>query len=1556
MHQPVLQQFHNRLIGAVGRSPLLRLSLSRTGRLLDCTRLDIVEAGLGRRLLDSIVEKKDAVVVDLRLRPKVVLEGWETLSEEERRSRLESLPKTRDEQQQLYDTLDRRIQRFAELLRRETGVRSLWLGYPLLYLSINEADAPHFVLAPIFLWPITIALDYRHEGRVLVRRGEGPAKFNLALSSWVERQLGVKLPKPDEGDLEDFSWSAVQAHLDLLSGCIQGLQKTDCTAPLEPVPSTAAPGPAQGQRLFNSAVLGIFRWANEAIVADIEELKTLEEINGVAAAFVSGTQLRPPLPKIGIPPEKDRYEVCDADLYQQRVIWQSRETPGAVVHGPPGTGKSQTIVNIIADALAHGKTVLMVCQKSEATSIVFKHLRQVGLDHLCLWVNDSERDRREVFKAIRAQAANLHGQIGNLSALAEREKLAADIGRLEEQLDAYARGLHERQPEIGLSYRDIKDLEGKTHIEFPSARPLTALQTGLDAISFPQLNDLCHEIEQSGNTFAAASPLKNPWRYRHASTHDTTALLSDVQEVTRRLHELNRKHMEYLRQHGVGIEIPAEVADSEEALHTVLGKLDELARSTDARRGTILRAWLSHVRGVSPEVQAALRNQCEHAAQLARQVAGSPLNHTWQARLKRYSDADRARLFACAHSVLKYKDRWYRSLKPSYREGRRWIISEGWQIGDEEPAIWTVAQQLVAFAAALELRTAFRHAMDGLVPGVQPPEAEAEQLQFAVAAEEDYGWCEWASQLAQRFPWLSRLIDAIGSGADGEEFSRATASIRSALGRLAIVNEITAALEELAAFLQRDALDEPLARARTGDSISEWLELLVEGLNRLPDLDAWDARRNQSQEPLKSLLAALQEYEQRRSKGASAPLPPNDLPGSAYGRWWSALVRLSAADLWESQVRARHPALVAITPELRDQMVNRLKEFLGKKRDLESPVIGTRRLHAQRLLPTAPGDWNKMFQLRRSKAGPAKRLREAVYVSLPSGLLTMRPCWLANPAVVSEVFPLEPGLFDLVIFDEASQCPLEHAVAAIYRGKSVVIAGDEKQLPPTSFFQSAWSSDRGDDENEDQEASTRPVTREEKLSQMSVDYLLQVDNLLEAAIGNLPEHRLNVHYRSRHPALIEFNNHAFYGGKLEAPPPRMMQAKGQSPIRFYQVNGTYDQRTNRDEAGRVVGIVKDLWEKPGDIPTLGVVTFNAPQRDLIEDFIEEECQRDEQFSVRYQEQVSRREENRDIGFFVKNLENVQGDERDVMIFSTTFGRDATGRFLRRFGPVGAEGGERRLNVATSRAKEEVIIVCSMPVQEIATALAAASAPGAQLTPACYLQLYLAYARAVSDGDDETVRSILERTRPVSGPPPTGPLESFFEEDVYNALTKLGYRVDCQVGDSGFRIDLAVAAPVPRSGYMLGIECDGATYHSDLSARLRDIWRERILHNRGWRFHRIWSTRWWHQRNEEIEKLKVTVEDAAERFFEVDEFWMQIDPWEVTLAAWRKRKEMLLGRYEGATDPQAKERVGGQIAAWHAWGTDHAHRVCIQDALAGGRLVPAEVLADYPDLAGQCGRC
>jgi restriction endonuclease-like protein/AAA domain-containing protein len=222
------------------------------------------------------------------------------------------------------------------------------------------------------------------------------------------------------------------------------------------------------------------------------------------------------------------------------------------------------------------------------------------------------------------------------------------------------------------------------------------------------------------------------------------------------------------------------------------------------------------------------------------------------------------------------------------------------------------------------------------------------------------------------------------------------------------------------------------------------------------------------------------------------------------------------------------------------------------------------------------------------------------------------------------------------------------------------------------------------------------------------------------------------------------------------------------------------------------------------------------------------------------------------------------DERDVIVFSTTFGRNEEGRFYRLFGPVGAAGGERRLNVAVTRAKRQVVVVGSMPIQEIGTALRGSANPGTGLTPADYLQLYLAYARAVSEADAEQAKALLLRVKPRANVEPVGKgTDSPFEDEVLQAVRNLSYEADCQVGDSGFLIDLAVRHPEPGRGYILGLECDGAAFHSEYSARIRDVWRQEILEARGWKIHRIWSTRWWYHRAEEIQRLGRVLEEARQ---------------------------------------------------------------------------------------------
>jgi hypothetical protein len=533
------------------------------------------------------------------------------------------------------------------------------------------------------------------------------------------------------------------------------------------------------------------------------------------------------------------------------------------------------------------------------------------------------------------------------------------------------------------------------------------------------------------------------------------------------------------------------------------------------------------------------------------------------------------------------------------------------------------------------------------------------------------------------------------------------------------------------------------------------LDQLLTGLARLESLAAWMGLRERYRGPLAAILCSLEQYESRRKTGEHLPAPPDDLPPDSYGCWWVALVRYTATLTWQVDCQRRHPELVMITPETYAARVWELAQKLREKRELDPETI--RRNWQSRQIPLKAQPWKKWFALKGPKGGKAKRLREAVEASLPH-LLVMRPCWLVNPATVSEVLPLQPGLFDLVVFDEASQCPIEQAVPAVYRGNTLVVSGDEKQLPPTSFFQSAWSEEQQEPEDDTGAASAVPVPQNEARRKATVDYLLQVEDLLAAAMGSLPEKWLGVHYRSEHPALIEFSNRAFYNGRLEAPPARAAAFNGYRPIRYLEVNGRYERRTNLDEGRAVIKVLRQFWLTEGACPTLGVVTFNQPQRDLLEDLIEEECRRDSRFEARFRQEVSREQDNQDVGFFVRNLENVQGDERDVIVFSTTFGREPNGQFYRRFGPVGAVGGERRLNVAVTRAKQQVVVVGSMPIDSISTALSVGFAPGSQLTPSCYLQLYLAYAKAVSDNDQERIQRVLGRLGHEFAPLTTGEVE------------------------------------------------------------------------------------------------------------------------------------------------------------------------------------------------------
>ncbi|MGF7060384.1 AAA domain-containing protein [Brassicibacter mesophilus] len=440
------------------------------------------------------------------------------------------------------------------------------------------------------------------------------------------------------------------------------------------------------------------------------------------------------------------------------------------------------------------------------------------------------------------------------------------------------------------------------------------------------------------------------------------------------------------------------------------------------------------------------------------------------------------------------------------------------------------------------------------------------------------------------------------------------------------------------------------------------------------------------------------------------------------------------------------------------------------------------------------------------------------------------PCWLLSPETVSDILPLNEGMFDMIIFDEASQLFIENAIPTIFRGKQVIVAGDDKQLKPSSTFKVKF------DDIDEEEMSLETAAA------------LEEESLLDLAKVNYDSVYLNYHYRSQYDELINFSNYAFYGGKLQVSPNIAHTNAIQPPIQRIKIDGTWIDRKNIKEAEKVVELVSEILMKRKNNETIGIITFNISQKDLIEDLLERKCRIDPEFKVRYTVEIDRKTGNEDVSLFVKNIENVQGDERDIVIFSIGYAPNEHGRISVNFGALSQDGGENRLNVAISRAKRKVFIVTSIEPEEL-------SVDGTKNLGPKLFKKYLQYAKEVSNGNIQNANEILyslidsdvEMNKSVN-------YDSDFEMEVRDALVEKGYIIHTQVGVSGYKIDLAVYDKV-SSKYILGIECDGATYHSSKSARERDIHRQRYLESRGWKIVRIWSRDWWRNQSTEINKIE-----------------------------------------------------------------------------------------------------
>jgi very-short-patch-repair endonuclease len=584
-------------------------------------------------------------------------------------------------------------------------------------------------------------------------------------------------------------------------------------------------------------------------------------------------------------------------------------------------------------------------------------------------------------------------------------------------------------------------------------------------------------------------------------------------------------------------------------------------------------------------------------------------------------------------------------------------------------------------------------------------------------------------------------------------------------------------------------------------SVLEYAERARALLGRRDDLVPWQHFLRSQAWLHEAGLKKLGEF------GEKGKILPADIVPAFRFVFYSSLARGMCYDLPDVE------ALGGVGQEqLRQQFGDADRKAIELYRSYAADLIG------RRSIPTGNGTgpvrtWTELSLINQelSKQKRHRPIRELVRRA-GLALQAMKPCFMMGPLSVAQY--LAPGhlRFDLVVMDEASQLKPEDALGAIARGTQVVVVGDPKQLPPSSFFDRVVREESAEEDDDTTGAE-------------------EAESILDVATTRYqPVRRLRWHYRSRHHSLIAYSNREFYDGDLMVFPSASERHPELGVSYRHVARGCFEHRRNPNEATEVVSAVLDHMRTKAQ-ESLGVVALNFDQRELIEEMLDRQL-RDDPVAMAYQERMEQRGEP----FFVKNLENVQGDERDVIFISGTYGPDSSGAQHQRFGPITGANGHRRLNVLFTRAKDRVVVFSSLDPDRIRTQGASRGIKA--------LKEYLTYAKT----------GVLPESDADGG----GPTNDF-ERSVGDILRSRGYEVAYQVGVAGFFIDIAVRNPAKPGVSILGIECDGATFHSSRSARDRDRLRQEILERRGWKIHRVWSTDWYKARSKEISRLLDRVE-------------------------------------------------------------------------------------------------
>ncbi len=1059
-------------------------------------------------------------------------------------------------------------------------------------------------------------------------------------------------------------------------------------------------------------------------------------------------------------PVAELKHIMDCDSSQALAVEAARRGQNLVIQGPPGTGKSQTIANLIATAVNDGKKVLFVAEKMAALDVVKRRLENVGLGALCLELHSNKANKKAVLEELgrtltltRPASIDVEGGVERLDQLRTR-------------LNDHARKMHEPVGAAQLSPFQIvgaltKRLQrtGRPPYQLPGAVSWTKAEVSQRANT---IRELCEYLPQIGN------PASNIWR---GVTHPPVMRpqAEDFAKGTQAVSATLMKAQEcgLILADVLGMPAPSTLFEIDQ--YAAIG--ESLASAPAFDRTTIASGvWSAGIDSLGE----AIRNgrMLGHVrGRRATQVAEVAWGIDWTAQ--RMAIAGRGRSL-------------FRWLNGPYREAINQLQSVAPTLPKDHQARISLLDDLIAGHKAQSV--------------VHEASATAKSGFGAVWRGADTNWDLADSILA----WVAKQTSAL----PGVDLRTIAAGVedRPALSKLVVDarSAFFACRAEFAKVVESLRLDTKFALDGV-DLDRANLGLLAERTSGWPnDVDGlldWLAYAEVSRNALDQGLVAVMDAISTSSEAQAI----------AVDQFWVAfhLEMLTEAS-------KAYPDLPKFDGRRHEELVQQFKEWDRKR--LSIAQVEVARVHFEGMPKASVGAVGTLGILKSEIARKRGHMAlRKLFRVCSSPIQAIKPVFMMSPLSVAQF--LEPGAieFDLLVIDEASQVEPIDALGAIARCKQIVVVGDEKQLPPTSFFARVV----GGDELEEEEEGAQAKDLESVLS-------------LCTAKG-LPQRMLQWHYRSRHESLIAVSNKEFYEGNLFIVPSPDRE-RIHTGLRFHHLSdGRFDRGNSYKNHVEAVAIAQAVVDHARSQPelTLGVGAMSVRQRQAISDELELARRQHpelEHFIGRHQHEP----------FFVKNLENIQGDERDVILISIGYGRARNDdKMYQNFGPLNADGGHRRLNVLITRARMRCEVFSSITADDIRvderTKLGVIA-----------LKTFLKYA----DVGDLGVPRMTGRGA-----------DSPFEESVQDALVKHGFQVDNQVGVAGFFIDLAVIDPERPGRYLLGLECDGASYHSAPSARDRDRLRQEILEAHGWTIHRIWSTDWFQREKNETDRLLNAIKAA-----------------------------------------------------------------------------------------------